>query len=167
MAYFVIQLNADSLYTFACWSLCLLCLLILMLIILMLILIESRSMLIVYWFGNRKLINAYLTKNNIQNINFPKEFWKFKFIYCKIYINVLKYRCLYLIIQICQLGNAMNANEVYLWMRMRKCLLAMLILMLVILMLILMPLNMNTGYADTNADFCIRFMSLWCISLFI
>ena len=34
-----------------------------------------------------------------------------------------------------------------------KCLLAMLILMLVILMLILMLLNLNTGYADTNADF--------------
>ena len=56
-AYFLIQLNADSLYPFACWSLCLLCLL-----ILMLILIESRSMLIVYRLGDRKLINAYLTK---------------------------------------------------------------------------------------------------------
>ena len=70
-AYFLIQLNADSLYPFACWSLCLLCLL-----ILMLILIESRSMLIVYWLGDRKLINAYLTKNSIQNINLPKEFLK-------------------------------------------------------------------------------------------
>ena len=37
-------------------------------------------------------------------------------------------------------------------MLMRKCLLAMLILMLVILMLILMLLNLNTGYADTDAD---------------
>ena len=55
-AYFLIQLNADSLYPYACWFLCLLCLL-----ILMLILIESRSMLIVYWIGDRKLINAYLT----------------------------------------------------------------------------------------------------------
>ena len=73
---FLIQLNADSLYLFACWSLCLLCLLILMLIILMLILIESRSMLIVYWLGERKLNNAYLKKNSIQNINFPKEFLK-------------------------------------------------------------------------------------------
>ena len=48
----------------------------LMLIILMLILIESRSMLIVYWLGERKLINAHLTKNSIQNINLPKEFLK-------------------------------------------------------------------------------------------
>ena len=46
-AYFLIQINADSLYPFACWSLCLLFLLILMLIILMPILIEIRSMLIV------------------------------------------------------------------------------------------------------------------------
>ena len=48
-----------------------------MLIILMLILIESRSMLIVYWLDDRKLINAYLIKNSIQNINLPKEFLKF------------------------------------------------------------------------------------------
>ena len=48
-AFFFIQLNADPFYPFACWSLCLLCLLILMLFILMLILIESRSMLIVYY----------------------------------------------------------------------------------------------------------------------
>ena len=48
-AYFLIQLSADSLYPSACWYLCLLCILIQMLIILMLILIESRSMLIVYW----------------------------------------------------------------------------------------------------------------------
>ena len=74
---FLIQLNADSFYPFACWSLCLLCLLILMLIILMLmILIESRSMLIVYWVGDWKLINAYLTKTSIQNINLSKEFMK-------------------------------------------------------------------------------------------
>ena len=72
-AYFLIQLNADSLYPFACWSLCLLCFL-----ILMLILIESRSMLILYWLGDRMLTNAYLTKkkNSIQNINLPKEFLK-------------------------------------------------------------------------------------------
>ena len=43
---------------------------------------------------------------------------------------------------------------------MRKCLLAMLILMLVILMLIRMLLNLNTGYADTDADLCIRIMYL-------
>ena len=47
-----------------------------MLIILMLILIESRSMLIVYWLDDRKLINAYLTKNNMQNSYLPKEFLK-------------------------------------------------------------------------------------------
>ena len=45
---------------------------------------------------------------------------------------------------------------------MRKCLLAMLILMLVILMLIMMLINLNTGYADTDADLCIRIMSLCC-----
>ena len=39
-------------------------------------------------------------------------------------------------------------------MLMRKCLLAMLILML---------LNLNTDYADTNADLCIRIMSLCCM----
>ena len=47
-------------------------------------------------------------------------------------------------------------------MLMRKCLLAMLIQMLVILMLILMLLNLNTGYADTDADLCIRIMSFCC-----
>ena len=41
-------------------------------------------------------------------------------------------------------------------MLMWKCLLAMLMLMLVILMLILMLLYLNTGYADANADLCIR-----------
>ena len=50
---------------------------------------------------------------------------------------------------------------------MRKCLLAMLILMLVILMLILMLLNLNTGYADTYADLCIRIMSLCCTILYV
>ena len=59
-----------------------------------------------------------------------------------------------------QMGNAMNANEACDWMLMRKCLLAMLILMLFILML----LNLNTGYADTDADLCIRIMSLCCNS---
>ena len=54
-------------------------------------------------------------------------------------------------------------NEACSWMLMRKCLLAMLILMLVILMLILMLLNLNTGYTDTDADLCIRSMSLCCI----
>ena len=47
----------------------------------------------------------------------------------------------------------MNANE--------ECLLAMPILMLVFL--ILMLLNLNTGYADTDADLCIRIMSLCCM----
>ena len=40
------------------------------------ILFESRSMLTLYWLGDRKLINAYLTKNSIQNINLQKEFLK-------------------------------------------------------------------------------------------
>ena len=35
----------------------------------------------------------------------------------------------------------------------------MLMLMLVILMLILMLLDLNTGYVDTDADFCIRIIS--------
>ena len=47
-------------------------------------------------------------------------------------------------------------------MLMRKFLQAMLILMLVILMLIMMLLNLNTGSADTDADLCIRIMSLCC-----
>ena len=47
-------------------------------------------------------------------------------------------------------------------MIMRKCLLAKLILMLVILMLILMLLSLNTGYADTDVDLCIRNMSSCC-----
>ena len=38
-------------------------------------------------------------------------------------------------------------------MLIRKCLLAMLILMLVILMPILMLLNLNTGYADADANY--------------
>ena len=33
-------------------------------------------------------------------------------------------------------------------------------------MLILMLLNLNTGYADTDADLCIRIMSLWCTNTF-
>ena len=56
----------------------------------------------------------------------------------------------------------MNANEIYPIQLMRKCLLVMLILMLVILMLILMLLNLKTDYADTDADLCIRIMSLYC-----
>ena len=47
---------------------------------------------------------------------------------------------------------------------MRKCLLTMLILMLIILLLILVLLNLNTGYADIDADLCIRIMSLCCAS---
>ena len=79
-AQILIQLNADSLYSFACWSLCLLCLLFLMVIIV--ILLKRRSILIVYYSGDRKLINAYLstkTDNTIRNINLQKcflEFWK-------------------------------------------------------------------------------------------
>ena len=56
----------------------------------------------------------------------------------------------------------MNANEVGPRMLMRKCLRAMLILMLVILMLTLILLNLNTGCVDTDADLCIRIMSLCC-----
>ena len=44
-------------------------------------------------------------------------------------------------------------------MLMRKCLLTMLILMLVILMLILVLLNLNTVYADTDADA----IELWAV----
>ena len=47
---FLIQLYADSLYSFVCWFLCLL---ILMRIILMLILIGNRPILIVYWLGDQ------------------------------------------------------------------------------------------------------------------
>ena len=61
-----------------------------------------------------------------------------------------------------KLGHALNANEAYPFMLIRKCLLAMLILMLVILMLILMLLNLNTDFADTDVDLCIRIMSLCC-----
>ena len=45
-------------------------------IILMLILIDSGSMLIVYWSVDRKLINAYLTENSIQDINLQTDFLK-------------------------------------------------------------------------------------------
>ena len=48
-------------------------------------------------------------------------------------------------------------------MLVRKCLLAMLILIIVILMLILMLRNLNTGYADTDANLCTRVVSLYCI----
>ena len=51
----LIHLNDDSLYTFTCWSPCLLCLLILMMIILMVSMIKCRSNLIVYWLGDRNL----------------------------------------------------------------------------------------------------------------
>mgnify|MGYP003690710815 CR=1 FL=1 len=94
-AYFLIQLNADSLYPFACWSLCLLCLLILILIILMLILIERGSMLIVYWLCDRKLINAYLTKTAYKILTSQKRFWKFKLMYCNI-----TSMCLYIFVHI-------------------------------------------------------------------
>ena len=39
------------------------------------------------------------------------------------------------------------------------------ILMLFVLMLIPTLLNLNTGYADTDADLCIRVMSLGCNDL--
>ena len=45
-------------------------------------------------------------------------------------------------------------------MLIRKCLLAM-----QILMLILMLLNLNTGYANIDADLCIRIMSLCCTTV--
>ena len=86
-------------------------------------------------------------------------------LYIFVYLNmILKNE---ISIQLCKLGNVMNANKVYPWMLMRKCLLAMLILKLVILMLILMLLNLNTGYADTDADLCIKIMSLCCIIIFL
>ena len=44
--------------------------------LIILILFESKPMLIAYWLGDWKLINAYLTKNSIQNIYLPKEFLK-------------------------------------------------------------------------------------------
>ena len=54
-------------------------------------------------------------------------------------------------IQICKLGNAMNANEVYTWMLMRKYPAGY-----------ADPDASYTGYADTDADLCIRIMSLCC-----
>ena len=123
----------------------------------MLILIESRSMLIVYWLADQKLINVYLKKNIVQNINLQKDFfWKLKMMYCQrclyffIYYNLYtqkisyKYKNQQISIQIYKLGKALNANEVCHWMPIRKCLLAMLMLMLIILMLILILLNLNT-----------------------
>ena len=62
-SYFFIQLNADSLYPFACLSLYLICLLIRMLIIL--ILIKSRSMLIVCWLGDQQLIKKWSTRYSV------------------------------------------------------------------------------------------------------
>lgn len=91
-----IQLNANYLYPFTCSSLCLLWLLILMLTVMIPILIESRSMLIVYWLGNRTLINAYLTKSSTQDGKLKKGFWKIKILFCKIYFIVLKCLCLYI-----------------------------------------------------------------------
>ena len=113
-AYFLIQLNADSLYPFACWSLCLL---------ILIILIESRSMLIVYWLGDRKLINAYLTKKSIQNINFPKEFLKIYIMYCK---NTSMCLYIFLYLNIILNNNVLKRKSAYryanwamLWMLMR------------------------------------------------
>ena len=58
---------------------------------------ESRSKLIVYWLVDRKLINAYLTKKKkaYKLLTSQKSFLTFKLMYCKIYINVLVYLCLY------------------------------------------------------------------------
>ena len=87
---FLIQLNADSFYPFACWSLCLL--------ILMLILIESRSMLIVYWLCDRKLINAYLTKTaykifpsrkSFENLNWGFVKYTPMCLHIYVYINII------------------------------------------------------------------------------
>lgn len=80
-AYVWIQLNADFVYPFPCWFLCLLCLLILMLIILMLFLIEGRTILIVNRLGDRKLIKAYLTKTAYKILISKNCFWKFEMIY--------------------------------------------------------------------------------------
>ena len=89
----------------------------------MLILIESRSMLIVYWLGDRKLINAYFTNNKEQNIYLPKEFLK---IQIDVLSNIHQCACISLFIKtlfsiimfkkeisvhLCKLGNALNANE--------------------------------------------------------
>ena len=74
-----------------------------------------------------------------------------------LYINIC-YNLQISIILICKLGNALNANEVCPWIPMKKCLLIMLILML---------LDLNTGYADTDADLCIRIISLAVPSLLI
>ena len=107
-AYFLRQLNADSLYPFACWSLWLLCLLILMLIILMLILIESRSMLIVYWLGDRKLIKAYLTpkqtqQKQVQSLGTSLFYWK---ILKNNLIECSPQRCYKLLFPVCVVGDS-------------------------------------------------------------
>ena len=91
------------------------------------------------WLGDRKVIDAYLTKCSTQNFNPQKD------------------------LETCKLGKALNANEVCPWMLMRKCLLAMLMPMLVILILILMLFNLNASYADNDADFLINITFLCCI----
>ena len=60
------------------------------LIILMLILIESRSMLIVYWLVD--LIICIFNKNSIKN----KIFSKIEIMFCKISFNMLIFICLYI-----------------------------------------------------------------------
>ena len=142
-----------------------------MIIILMLILIESWSMLIVYWIGNRKLINENLTKTAYKILTSQKMFWKFKLMYFKIYINELVYLCsyktLYTIISF-EKGNQPTDMQIRQWG---------------------MPMNANeemfagyadpdasfpdaepnatliTCYADTDADLCIRIMFLCCTSM--
>ena len=107
-AYFFVQLNADFLYPYACWYLCLLCLLILMLIIQMLILIESRSMLIVYWLGDRKLIKAYLTpkqtqQKQVQSLGTSLFYWK---ILKNNLIECSPQRCYKLLFPVCVVGDS-------------------------------------------------------------
>ena len=84
----------------------------------------------------------------------------YSFVYVCFILNSFVKKKNQISIQICKLGNALNANDVCSRIQSRKCLLAM--LLLVILMLILVLLNLNTCYADTDADLCIRIMSLCC-----
>ena len=73
-------------------------------------------MLIVYCLGDRKLFNAYLTKNRIQYISAKNIFLKHKMMYCKKkYINVLISLCLYILYTFfvkkkSKLNNTLNAN---------------------------------------------------------
>lgn len=96
---------------------------------------KSRSILIVYWLGDLKLINAYST-NNIQNINHKRIFGGFRIIFQCAHISF--YYTLYSMILLkianqhpdMQISHALKANEVCPWMQMRKLLLAMLMLVI-------------------------------------